>query len=281
MRKVLITIFFIFFASLAQAGVVTLNDGSSLSGELKEQANGDIVVVTGAGEITVAKDKIKSVIKDGSAAAPSGDFKYINEVLTRREKYGNEDGLPHTQNLQATQIAFTVGQLNYTGDGWIAKDLSGTTLVNASDLAGISFGLAWARSYTDYIALEVWGDYSFASKDYSYAGTPKSYRLQRYDVAIGPKVQKAIHLGGPEQAINLIPSIGLTPMWSGANGDNGLTTFNSSSVGASLNGGLDLQFGGALVGVKVRYLLSSDVTGSLKSSNTSAWLPQLSVGWAF
>ncbi len=46
-----------------------MTDGSSLTGDIKEQANGDVVVATGAGEITVAKDKIHSVIKDSSAAA--------------------------------------------------------------------------------------------------------------------------------------------------------------------------------------------------------------------
>ncbi len=69
----------------------------------------------------------------------------------------------------------------------------------------------------------------------------------------------------------------------GAAASAGGTSFNSSSVGASLNVGLDFQFGGALIGVKYRYLVSDDVTGSpnLKSSNTSASLPQLAVGFSF
>jgi hypothetical protein len=264
------------------AGTVTLTDGSSLSGEIKEQANGDVVVATGAGEITVAKDKIRSIVKDGSATtAPAVDNSYIEGVEARRAKYGNKDGLPRTQNLQQDQLAVTVGQLNYTGDAY-------TSL--ASDLSGISYGLAYAHSYTDWVAMEVWGDYSYVSKDIPFVpGTSLTLKLQRYNIGIGPKVQKAIALGGPEQSITLIPSIGLTPVWSSvnasatvANSTGSGSTLNSSSVGASLNVGLDFQFGGALIGAKYRYLVSTDVSGSgLKSSNTSAGLPELAVGFSF
>src|SRR5262245_54326639 len=114
-------------AALTHAGMVTLNDGSSLSGELKEQANGDVIVVTGAGEITVAKDKIRSIIKDGSASSggsstAEGDMSYVNKVLAKREKYGNEDGIPRTNNLNLQQVSFSIGQLNYTGDALDVKD---------------------------------------------------------------------------------------------------------------------------------------------------------------
>jgi hypothetical protein len=184
--------------------------------------------------------------------------------------------LPHTQNLQQDQIAFTLGQLNYTGDAY-------STL--SSDLAGISYGLAYAHSFTDWVALEIWGDYSYVSKDFPIVpGTNATLKLQRYNAGIGPKVQKAFALGGPEQSMSLIPSIGLTPAWSSVSaGVNGGSTTNSSSLGASLNVGLDFQFGGALIGAKYRYLISTDVSGTtgLKSSNTSAGLPQLAVGFAF
>ena len=266
-------------ASPLHAALVTLTDGSSLSGEIKEQANGDVVVATGAGEITVAKDKIRSVVKDasaGSAQAEAGvDNSYVEGVLARRAKYGNKDGLPHTQNLQKDQLAVTVGQLNYTGDAY-------TSL--SSDLSGISYGLAYAHSYTDWVALEIWGDYSYVSKDFAaIPGVTATVKLQRYNVGIGPKVQKAFALGGPEQSISLIPSIGLTPAWSSVSaGINGGSTMNSSSLGASLNVGLDFQFGGALIGAKYRYLVSTDVSGSgLKSSNTGAGIPELAVGFAF
>jgi hypothetical protein len=268
----------------AWAGVVTMTDGSSLTGDLKEQANGDIVVATGAGEITVAKEKIRSVIQDANAiAAPATgvDNSYIENVEKRRAKYGNQDGLPHTQNLQQDQLFVTAGQLNYTGDAFLVKDSTGATVLSDSDLAGLSYGLGYAHSYTDWVALEIWGDYSSVSKDYTLNSSSTSLRLQRFNLGIGPKVQKAIALGGPEQALSLIPSLGLTPIWSSATGSNGNESFNSSSVGASFNVGLDLQFGGALIGLKYRYLVSSDVTGSLKSNNTSAGLPQLAVGYAF
>lgn len=268
-----------------QAARVTLTDGSSLSGETKEQANGDLVVSTGAGEITVAKDKIRSVIQDGqvSESAAGVDNSYVEGVEARRAKYGNKDGLPHTQNLQQDQLAVTIGQLNYVGDAFLVKDATGATVLSASDSSGISYGLNYAHSFTDWVALEVWGSYAAASKDFSIAGTSYAYRLQSFNVGVGPKIQKAIALGGPEQAITLIPNIGLTPIWSSASGSIDKTTvsFNSSSVGASLNAGLDFQFGGALIGAKARYLLASDVTGNLKSNNTSAWMPQLSVGFSF
>jgi hypothetical protein len=264
---------------VASAGSVLLTDGSSLTGEIKEQANGDVVVATGAGEITVAKDKIRSIMKDGTATtAPAVDNSYVEGVEKRRAKYGNNDGLPRTQNLQQDQLAVTVGQLNYTGDAFAAT---------GSNLAGISYGLAWAHSYTDWVALEAWGDYSAASKDYTVGSNKASLNLTRFNVGIGPKVQKAFALGGPEQSITLIPNISLTPVWSSATGGvsgTGLTTtnFNSSSFGASFNAGLDFQFGGALIFAKARYLVSSDVTGSLPTStNTSAFLPQAGVGFSF
>jgi hypothetical protein len=275
------------FASLsAGAAMVTLNDGSSLSGELKEQANGDVIVGTGAGEITVSKDKIKSIMKDGTpSSAPEGDMSYVNKVLERRKKFGNDDGIPRTENIHQQQIQFTVGQLMNVGDAFLVKDSAGATILNAADISGLSFGLSWAHSYTDYVALEVWGDYSGVAKDFSLLGASSSYKLQRYDVALGPKVQFAKHLGAVEGGMEIIPNVSLSPMWSGANGsvsnDAGSTSFNSSSIGAALSAGLDLQFGGALVSVKGRYLMTADVTGSLKNSNTSAFLPQLGVGWAF
>ncbi len=273
-------------ASPLHAALVTLTDGSSLSGDIKEQANGDVVVATGAGEITVAKEKIRSIVKDAStssAQAPAAgvDNSYVEGVLARRAKYGNQDGLPQTQNLQKDQLAVTVGQQTYTGDAFLVKDANGTTLVNASDIAGITYGLAYAHSFTDWVALEIWGDYGSASKDFTVAGTSSSYKLQHSNFAIGPKVQKAFRLGAPEQSLSLIPSIGLTPLWSNASGSVGSTSFTSSSFGAALNVGLDFQFGGALIGAKYRYLVSSDVTGNLKSSNTSAGLPELAVGFAF
>lgn len=283
-RSLMLSLALLMLANLAGAAVVTLNDGSSLSGDIKEQANGDIIVVTGAGEITVAKDKIRSVVKDGSAAsaAPEGDMRYINKVLARREKYGNEDGIPHSMNLQKDQWAVTVGQLQYTGDAFLVKDGTGKTVLSASDLAGISYGLSWAHSFTDYVALETWGDYSYAAKDYTVGSLSTSMTIQRFNVGIGPKVQKAIRIGDAEQSMSLIPSFSLTPLYSSATGSTAGVSFNSSSVGASLNGGLDFQFGGALIGVRARYLVSSDVSSAkLNSSNTSAWEPQLNIGWAF
>lgn len=266
----------------AQAGTVTLTDGSSLSGEVNELANGDVVVSTGAGEITVAKAKIRSVIKEGSpTTAPAVDNSYVEGVEARRAKYGNKDGLPHTQNLQQDQLAVTVGQLIYTGDAYSPT---------GSNLSGISYGLGYAHSFTDYVALEVWGDYSNASADINLnipSITNSKVSLQRYNIGVGPKVQKAIALGGPEQALSLIPSIGITPVWSSATGSwssgGTSTSFSSSSLGASLNVGLDFQFGGALIGAKYRYLMSTQMSGdsSIKSTNTSAGLPQLSVGFAF
>lgn len=279
-----------FAAGALHADTVKLSDGSSLSGQVTQLDNGDVTVVTGAGTMTVPKDKVAAIVSDGSAAAPAEHRnEYVEKVLERRRAYGNEDGLPRTENLQQQQILFTVGQLSNVGDAFLVKDpTTGATLLSAADLAGLSFGIAFARSYTDHIALEAWGDYSAAAKDFTVSGTGNSYKLQRYNIGIGPKVQFASRVGRVESGMVLIPSIGLTPVWSGANGEitssvagSTAQTFNSSSIGASLNGGLDFQFGGALLSVKVRYLLTADVTGNLKSNNTSALLPQIGAGFAF
>lgn len=262
------------------AGSVALTDGSSISGELTQLENGDIKVKNAAGEVTVAKDKIASVIQDGSpTSTPAGDDSYIREVEARRKAYGNQDGLPRTVNLQSNQLMLTIGQLNYTGDAFSST---------ASDLSGISYGLAYARSFSDMAAMEYWGDYSYASKDYTVAGNTTTLKLQRYNLGVGPKIQKAIQLGRVESNLVLLPNIGLSAVWSSANAAAsgvGVTgaSFNSSSIGAALSAGLDFQFGGALLAIKARYLLTTDVSGTagLKSTNTSAWMPQIGVGYSF
>jgi hypothetical protein len=277
-----------FTVSALHADTVKLSDGSSLSGQVTQLDNGDLSVTTGAGTLTVPKSKVVAVVTDGSAAAEHRN-EYVEKVLERRRAYGNEDGLPRTQNLQQQQILFTVGQINNVGDAFLVKDPnSGATLLSAADLAGLSFGLAFARSYTDYIALEAWADYSAAAKDFTVSGTGNRYKLQRYNIGLGPKLQFATRVGRVESGMALIPSLGLTPVWSGANGEITSNTggsiaqsFNSSSVGASFNAGLDFQFGGALLSLKLRYLLTSDVTGNLKNNNTSALLPQIGAGFAF
>jgi len=159
MLKSLIVLLGLSLVGFAQAGVVMLTDGSSLSGELKEQSNGDIIVVTGAGEVKVAKDKIKSVIQNGDAAAPKeeGDMSYINAVKARRAKYGNQDGIPRTANLQQRQIAFSLGQLSYLGDALGSS---------ASDFNSIYYGLSVANSFNDVSGWELWGGYGIGQKNY-------------------------------------------------------------------------------------------------------------------
>jgi hypothetical protein len=263
-------------AAHAQADTVRLTDGTSLTGAVTQQPNGDYKVVTGAGEMTVAKDKVASVVAESSAAAAptySGDA-YIKKVEERRNAYGNEDGIPRSVNLQSNQLMLTVGQLNYTGDAFTST---------SSDLSGISYGLAYARSFTDYAAIEYWGDYSYASKDYTVSGSTTTIKLQRYNLGLGPKIQKAVQVGRVESGMVLLPNIGLSAVWSSANASSSpaSTTYNSSSLGAALSGGLDFQFGGALLAVKARYLMTTDVTGALKSNNTSAFIPQVGVGFSF
>lgn len=282
MKKLWISLAAITLASGLAADSVRLTDGSSLSGKVKQLDNGDVIVSTGAGDVTVPKAKIATLITEGNgAAAQEGDMTYVNEVLRRRKKYGNEDGIPRTENLQKSQLLVSVGVLNYTGDAFLAPGLS------LSDLGGLSYGLAYTHGFTDYVALEAWGDFNGVIKDYNWSGSSATIALRRFDVGIGPKVQKAIALGEPEQSLVLIPSIGISPTWSSAEGyfkTAGIeNTFYSSSIGASINTGLDLQFGGALLSAKLRYIMSSDVTAdpSFKSRNTSAWMPQIGVGFSF
>jgi hypothetical protein len=182
-------------------------------------------------------------------------------------------------NLQSNQLSLTLGQLNYTGDAFTST---------SSDLSGLSYGLAFAHSYTDFIALEIWGDYSYAAKDYTVSGSSTTLKLNRFNAGIGPKVQRAVQVGRVESGMVLLPNISLSAVYSGANatasGAAGPdSSFSSSSFGGALGAGLDFQFGGAVIGAKARYLLTTDVSNqaSLKSSNTSAFIPQLSVGFNF
>lgn len=291
MRKPILALAALILAAQTQAAAVKLTDGSVITGEVT-QADGLVKVKNAAGETSIPKDKVSSIVEDGSvgaggsAAAGEVHSPYIDKVNARRAKYGNEDGLPQSTLVQSDQLQVNIGQLNYTGDAFLVKDLTtGATLVSASDLAGLSYGLIWAHSFTDYVALEMWGDFASASKDFSVNGTSYNIKVQRFDLGIGPKVQKAINLGSPESAVHLIPNIGITPIWSSNTGSTNFggttTNFNASSLGASVNAGFDMQFGGALISVKARYLLSSDVSGNLKASNTSAWLPQIGLGWSF
>ena len=216
---------------------------------------------------------------------------YVDDVLRRRAQYGNSDGLPRTNLLQSRQLLFTLGQVVYVGDAYLVKDGLGSTVLNSSDLGSLSYGLAFAQSFNDFIAWELWGDYSTVTKSYSYATGPAttfnaSSNLTRFDIGVGPKIQRAIALDGPERNFQMIPNLGLTPFYAGNSGSsydsNGNSiSLNHGNVGASLNVGLDFQFAGALLAVKARYLLSNDVTGGLHSSNTSAWLPQIGAGFAF
>jgi hypothetical protein len=280
----------IFAASLARAGVVTMTDGSSLSGELTDQADGSVKVKTAAGEITVAKDKIRSVIKDSAQSAPGGESQYVKDVKARREKYGNEDGIPRGSLVLSRQVAFTVGQLNYIGDALNIKDpSSGLLLATTSEFSGLHYGLSLDSSFNDISGWEIWGGYSQGEKGFSWAGSSAKVNAQRVDAAFGIKVQKAMALGEVEQNFHFIPSLGLGPVFSyttvGTYAASGSTLVarqvSSSAIGLALTLGGDLQFGSALIGAKVRYLMSSDVSGGLNSSNLSALLPQLSVGLAF
>jgi hypothetical protein len=279
MRKSILFLAAAVFTAAVHADTVQLTDGSSLSGSVTTLDNGDLKVVTGAGELTVEKSKVRAIVADGNAAGAEHRNEYVEKVLERRRAYGNEDGIPRSENLQSNQLMLTLGQLNYTGDAFTST---------SSDLSGISYGLAYARSFTDFVAMEYWGDYSYASKDYTVAGSTTTLKLQRYNLGVGPKIQKAMRVGRVESGMVLIPNIGLSAVWSSANASaSGAATttsdFNSSSLGAAIGGGLDFQFGGALISAKVRYLLTTDVTGNsaLKSSNTSALIPQVGVGFSF
>ena len=276
MLKAILVSFGLVFAGLSQAAVVTLTDGSSLSGEIKEQANGDVIVVTGAGEITVLKDKIKSVIKDGNAAAPKaeGDMTYVNKVLARREKFGNEDGIPRSQNLQQSQVSFSLGQLSYIGDA-----LSFGPGISGADFNSVYYGMGISRSWNDVSGWDLWGGYGIGEKDYG-AGIGK-ISVQRSDISFMPRLQKAFNISAPESPVMLIPHLGIGPVYSYVSTMAPGAFRGGSAVGGAFSMGLDLQFGSALVGIKYRVLMSQDTSGTLNSRNLSAGLPQLSMGWAF
>lgn len=269
---------FLMLLSLARAlvaGLVTLNDGTSLSGELKEQDNGDVIVVTGAGEVKVTKDKIRSIVKDASTSAAQGDFSYVNKVKARREKYGNEDGLPRTQMINQTQVSFSLGYLANFGDAL------GTDAFNFN---GPYFGLSVANSFNDLVGWELWGGYGFGQHDYGVGGSSWNVFAQRWDIAFEPRLQKAISLGAAEQQIIFIPHFGVGPVLSGVSVSFPGDTEGAIAVGGVFSLGADFQFGPALVGIQYRYLLSyltSDGNGIFSSRNASAGLAQVNVGWAF
>lgn len=262
-------------AATANAALVSLNDGSSLSGEIKELENGDVVVSTGAGEITVAKDKIRSIVKDGSASSgtnAAADSKYVQDVLARRAKAGNEDGIPRSSNLQQRQVAFSIGYLSWMGD---ALSFPGGS---AADFNGIYYGMGISNSWNDLSGWELWGGYGIGEKDYGLGG---KVSVQRSDIVFMPRLQKAINLSEAESPVMLIPHIGLGPAYSYVSTLAPGKFVGGSAVGAALSAGLDLQFGSALVGLKYRVMMTQDTSGTLNSRNLAAGIPQLSLGWAF
>lgn len=291
MKRVMIWALALFLAPWAQAATVQLNDGSSLSGEITEQANGDVVVKTGAGDVTVAKDKIRAIVKEGSAAS-EGDMSYVDKVLKRREKYGNEDGIPHAANIDLEQIAFTLGMINYLGDG-LNFNYAGSTYVGSADFSGLHYGISYQNSFNDMSGWELFAGFSQGSKGFTISSISQSGTVSanRVDVAYLFKVQKAIALGEPESRKTFIPHIGLGPIYSYVNYagywvDTTTNTLKSnnvgtSAVGAMLSAGADLQLGSALIGAKVRYVFSNALGNGLSSNNLSALIPQLSIGFAF
>lgn len=255
-------------ARALSAGLVTLNDGTSLSGELKEQDNGDVIVVTGAGEVKVTKDKIRSIVNDASTNAAQGDMSYVSKVKARREKYGNEDGLPRTQMINQTQVSFSLGYLSNFGDAL------GT---DASNFNGPYFGLSIANSFNDLVGWELWGGYGFGQHDYGSAGSSQNVFVGRWDIAFEPRLQKAISLGAVEQQIMFIPHFGIGPIYSNMT----YSSVNSSAIGGVFSVGADFQFGPALVGLKYRYIMSYLTNDSFINRDASAGLIQVNVGWAF
>jgi hypothetical protein len=263
------------FSARGWAALVTLTDGSSVNGELKELENGDLEVTTGAGVLKIEKSKIRSVVKDGSPATTEGDMTYVNKVLERRKKFGNDDGLPRTSLIQSRQIAFSLGYLNWIGDG-LAFGPTGSS----SDFNTVTYGLGISNSFNDLVGWELWGDYGIGEKNY---GTPGAGRItvQRSDISFMPRLQRAINLGSPEAPVMLIPHLGIGPVYSYISTLAPGAFVGGSAVGGAASAGLDLQFGPALIGLKYRHLLSFDTSGSLNSRNVAAGLPQLSMGWAF
>ena len=279
-----------------RAGTVQLTDGSSLSGEITELENGDVVVKTGAGDVTVAKAKIKTLVKDGtasSAGTAEGDMSYVNKVLDRRAKFGNDDGIPHTSMTAMNHLGFSLGLLSYSGDG-LNISSGGSTYVATSDFNGLHYGLDFGQSFNDISGWEVFTGFSQGEKSVVVStGTAAAKAIvQRVDLAYLFRVQKAIPLGAVESNMHLIPHLGLGPLYSylnysafGINPGPPVVTSSqtraSSAIGGALSLGADLQIGSVLVGAKLRYLLSQDVTGGFNSANMSAMLPQFTVGWAF
>ena len=271
-KALLIFMMILGLARALSAGLVTLNDGTSLSGDLKEQENGDVIVVTGAGEVKVAKDKIRSIVKDSNAAAPQADMSYVNKVKARREKYGNEDGIPRTKMLNQTQIAFNLGYLSYVGNA----------LGSSTDFNGMYFGMSVSNSFNDLVGWEAWGGYGFGQHDYG-AGTGFSWNVtaQRWDISFLPRLQKAISLGSAEDQIMFIPHFGIGPIYSNVTVGDPLSSFNSGALGGVFSVGADFQFGPALVGLKYRYIMSYLLSDTFTNRDATASLVQVNVGWAF
>ena len=204
--------------------------------------------------------------------AAQADMSYVNKVKERREKYGNEDGIPRTKMLNQTQVAFSLGYLSYTGDA----------LGSTTDFNGLYFGMSVSNSFNDLVGWEAWGGYGFGQHDYGAGlGTNWNVTAQRWDVSFLPRLQKAISLGAVEDQIMFIPHFGIGPIYSNVTVGDPLSSINSSAFGGVFSVGADFQFGPALVGLKYRYIMSYLSSDSFLNRDASASLIQANVGWAF
>jgi hypothetical protein len=293
MKKRLLVLGMLVFSLGLRADVVTLTDGSSLKGPVTRLDNGDLKVSTGAGDITVPKDKIASVVSDGPAPSPAAtESPYVKDVEARRQKYGNDDGLPHSMLINGMQLAFNVGEIFYTGDAFDSSALVKGGLnkvLNTSDLNGLNFGGSLVDNFTDTVGWELWAGYSLANKDFAMPGATvnSSVAVDRLDLGLSPRIQMLIPLGGQDNF--LMPHLSVGPVVTLVNVSSNIVggtlsaplSGSGTGLGAAFDAGVDLDLGAALISAKLRYVVSYDTGSSFNSTNLSAFIPSIGLGWVF
>lgn len=210
--------------------------------------------------------EVERVETQDSPRPHGGAQEYIDKVAERRAAYGNKDGLRHSTLLNGNRFGFSLGYMNFT---------------NGSSANGPHFGLNYVSTFNDNVGVEFSGGYGLGSQDTTVANVKSATSVGRTDVSIGVRGQTAISLGDAHKA--LVPFITVGPVYSHINSkveSAGFSVSSSdSSIGFSVAPGIEMIMGGMSIGLKANYLITQSVaTGG---GDTSAFVPQFTVGWAF
>lgn len=212
--------------------------------------------------------EVERVETQATDSPGGGAQEYLDKVAAKRAKYGNSDGVRHATLLNGNRFGFSLGYMTWTGGNIKAN--------------GPHFGLNYIASFNDNVGMEMWGGYGLGSEETGTGAIKAKLNVGRLDYSIGVRGQMPISLGEADRS--LVPFLSVGPVYSYIHSTSDITGFtsvtsNDSSLGFSVAPGIDMFMGGISFGLKANYIVSQNLgTGG---GDTSAFIPQFTVGWTF